>query len=106
MKKDDFVTKDIEEDIIKLGYEGSFPVEVRPVSEWLNKKYHNSVLRHGHNLFREDLFQEACLKYPVYNSMSLLIVSHKDDYYGRRNYIIRLAIDEIKYKCVSTKTEA
>lgn len=95
MKKDDFVTKDIEEDIVKLGYEGSLPVEVRPVCEWLNEKYPNSILRERYNLFREDLFQEACLKYPCY---SFLIADNidKDDFYGRRNYIIRLAIDEIK----------
>jgi hypothetical protein len=84
MKKDDFVTKDIEADIVALGYDGILPVEVRLVSEWLNSKFPNSTLREGYRLWREDLLKEAHIKYPF-----------DDQHYDRRNYIIRLAIDEI-----------
>jgi len=94
MKQDDFVTKDIEADIVALGYDGILPVEVRPVSEWLNEQFPNSVLREGHHLFREDLLLKAYEKYP-----SKPECFHKfDEYYDRRNYIVRLAIDEILKK--------
>lgn len=83
MKKDDFVTKDIEADIVALGYEGILPVEVRLVSEWLESKFPNSILREGYHLWREDLYQNAYMKYPFH------------DFYERRNYIVRLAIDGI-----------
>jgi hypothetical protein len=84
MKKDDFVTKDIEADIVALGYDGIFPIEVRLVSQWLHSKFPNSTYREGYHLWKEDLLKEATLKYPF-----------DDMYYERRNYIIRLAIDEI-----------
>ncbi|MBK7362794.1 MAG: hypothetical protein IPJ01_10900 [Micavibrio sp.] len=83
MKKDDFVTKDIEADIVALGYDGVLPVEVRLVSEWLESKFPNSILREGYHLWREDLYQNAYMKYPFH------------DFYERRNCIVRLAIDGI-----------
>jgi len=83
MKKDDFVTKDIESDIVSLGYDGILPVDVRLVSEWLESKFPNSILREGYHLWREDLYQKAFIKYPFHDSNE------------RRNYIVRLAIDGI-----------
>ena len=88
MKKDDFVTKDIEKDIVALGYDGDLPVDVGLVTRWLHNKFpKNSPYKEGYWLWREDLIKEASLKYPF-----------DDQYYDRRNYIVRLAIDEILKK--------
>lgn len=94
MKKDDFVTKDIERDIVSLGYNGILPIEVRPTTEFIESKYPNSILREGYHLWRKDLFEKACLKYPYVDD----VIKNDNKYYERRNYIVRLAIDEILKK--------
>lgn len=102
MKKDDFVTKDIEDYIVSIGYDGILPIEVRPTVEFIESKYPNSILREGYHLWREDLFEKACLKYPCNGG----IMDKDNNYYERRNHIVLLAIDEIlkiKPKSLNTK---
>ena len=103
-KKGDFLTKETIDLLIGLGYTGSNRITVRIASEWLESKYPNSVLRKGYHLWREDLLAKAYEKYPQ-NSQDLIMPdpNQKDHnspnyYYTRREYIINLAIQEIKEK--------
>lgn len=90
MKKDDNLIKKVENSLKSIGYKNKLPIEVRPASEWLEKNFPKSTIRENStHLFREDLYKEAYKKYPS-NGWD-------DDYfYERRNYMVKLAIDEIK----------
>lgn len=99
-KKDDFLTKETVDLLVSIGYSGIDKIQTRNASEWLESKYPNSILRKGYRLWREDLLQKAYDKYPQ-NSNDLIIPhgiksEEPNYYYARREYIVRLAIEEIK----------
>jgi len=94
-KTDDFISKKNEQGLLFLGYNGMFPIECRQASEFLESKFPQSVLRAGHHLWREDFLKIAYEKYP---DTAKEVLGKNDNYYNYRDYIIELAISEIKNK--------
>lgn len=93
MKTDDNVTKEVEQLLVRIGYKGSFPIEVRPACEWLEKHYPESVLKNNYHLDRSDLFALAHKKYPPIIDFGYDPLDR--NYYEKRNHIVLLAIQEI-----------
>lgn len=84
----DNITKENEQRLSSIGYTGNFPIVCRLASEWIEAHFPGAILKPGYHLWREDLMKIACEKYPDLTK----------NYYDRRNYIIELAIGEIKEK--------
>lgn len=95
-KTDDFVSKKNKQGLVSLGYSGTFPIECRQAAEFLESKFPQSVLKEGyHNIWREDFVEIAMKKYP---STAKEPLGKDDSYHNFRDYIIELAISEIKEK--------
>ncbi len=85
MKKTDNISKETREMLKNIGYNNKFPISSKDASEWIEKKFKGATLEPGYYLWRKDLSEEANKKYP----------DAYGHYYERRDYIIRLAIEEI-----------
>lgn len=90
----DNITKENEQRLSSIGYTGNFPIVCRLASEWIEAHFPGAILKPGYHLWREDLFKIAAQKYPAPANW----MEKDENYYNRRNYIIELAIGEIKEK--------
>lgn len=79
----DSINKENEDGLVSIGYTGVLKISL--AAQWLEDKYPKSVFRDGYRLWREDHFEKAKMKFPYFR-----------DYNERRNYIIKLAIEEIQ----------
>lgn len=94
-KTDDFISKKNEQGLLSLGYEGTFPIECRQAAQFLEYKFPQSVLVKGLHWWRNDFIELSEKKYP---STAKEPFGKNDNYYNFRDYIIELAISEIKNK--------